>query len=335
MSRYYVVGATQKAGFRKPKEWSLYDEAIIAEVDVESGNVGIRVRYRSPAAHCPDEDASFIFKAGTLAGDTLYVCTLTEVLRYRVPEFTELGCISLPCFNDLHHVAPCDSGNLLVANTGLDMVLEMTPEGETVREWSALEADVWERFSRDVDYRKVLTTKPHHAHPNFAFRLGEDTWTTRFFQRDAVCLDDMTRRIDLGSHDADSPRERPGGPHDGVRLGDRLYFTRVDGFVFVADAHTLDVVDVIDLNRIATREGPLGWCRGILPVDTDHAIVGFTVIRPTKHRQNLQWLRSMVKGGAPSPARISLYDLSRRELVWECPVQEAGVNAIFSIHPAP
>ncbi len=53
--------------------------------------------------------------------------------------------------------------------TGLDMVAEITLEGELVQSWSALGGDPWQLYSRDTDYRKVATLKPYRAHPNFAF----------------------------------------------------------------------------------------------------------------------------------------------------------------------
>lgn len=336
MSRFYVVGATQKPRGQKLKEWSRYDEAVIVELDTETGLTSGRVARRTPPEHCPDEDASYIFKAGSLSGDTLHVCSLTEVLSYDLPDFSERSCISLPRFNDLHHVAPTASGNLLVANTGLDMVVELTPGGELVREWSALDQDPWVRFSKDVDYRKVLTTKPHHAHPNFVFELDGEPWTTRFCQRDAICLTDRHKRIDLGQHSTIPMGGESGGPHDGVRHGDRIYFTRVDGYVFVADARSLEVVEAIDLTPISPTERNLGWCRGIHVIDENLVLVGFTVIRPTKNWENLQWLKSVVTGGRSGsyPTRLALYDLSRRELIQEFELQDAGVNAIFSIHPA-
>jgi hypothetical protein len=336
MSSFYVLGARQKKGAQKLQEWSRYDEAIIAEVEPETGRTEIRLGRRTPADHCPDDDPSFIFKAGSVQRDILYACNLTEVLTYRLPDLTEIGCISIPCFNDLHHVAPNSAGNLLVASTGLDMVIELTRDGDLVREWSALDDDPWSRFSRTVDYRKVPTTKPHYAHPNFVFEIDGEPWTTRFVQRDAVCLLDKRKRIELGLHSTIPLGGESGGPHDGVRFGDFVYFTRVDGFVFVADARSHKVIEVVDLNPIGPRERNLGWCRGIHVVDEKRVIVGFTVIRPTKHRENLQWLKSVVTGGKAGsyPTRIALYDLSRRELVWEHVMQDAGVNAIFSIHPA-
>ena len=118
--------------------------------------------------------------------------TNTEVLLYRVPSFERIAYVSLPMFNDVHHVRPTPNGNLLVANTGLDMVLEMTREGAIVQVWNVLGDDPWERFSEATDYRKVKSTKPHLAHPNHVFYVGDEPWASRFQQKDAISLVDPT-----------------------------------------------------------------------------------------------------------------------------------------------
>ncbi len=89
----------------------------------------------------------------------------------------------------------------------------------------------WQRFSRDIDYRKVASTKPHQSHPNYAFQLGGDVWVTRLYQRDAVCLTDSGKRINIALE----------LPHDGVVRGKEIYFTLVDGRVALANADTLTV----------------------------------------------------------------------------------------------
>src|SRR5262249_5674715 len=158
-------------------------------------------------------------------GNSLYLCTSTEVMVYDVRGFQRTLHLSLPCFNDLHHVCPAGNGNLLVAVTGLDMVVEIAPSGEILREWGVLGASPWERFSRDIDYRKVLSTKPHASHPNFVFHTGEDIWVNRHQQRDALCLTDPSKRIDIAVQVA----------HDGHVFQDFVYFTTVDGHIVVAN----------------------------------------------------------------------------------------------------
>jgi hypothetical protein len=135
------------------------------------------------------------------------------------------SCVSLPCFNDLHHVAPSWDGNLLVVSTGLDLVLKINREGEVLNEWSVTGDDTWQRFSRSVDYRRVETTKPHGSHPNFVFEIGDEVWATRLKQCDAVCLNQPGKRMYIGHQ-----------PHDGVVFGQYVYFTCVDGFVAIFEA---------------------------------------------------------------------------------------------------
>src|SRR5262249_317885 len=150
------------------------------------------------------------------------------VLIYSLPDFTLTDYISLPQFNDLHHVRPTSTGSLAVANTGLDQVVEMSREGRVLRLWSAVGGDPWDRFDPERDYRKVDSTKPHRSHPNYVFEVGEDLWGTRFEQRDALCLTGGGRiAIDVQR------------PHDGITMGDKVYFTTVNGCIVIASLKTL------------------------------------------------------------------------------------------------
>ncbi len=189
MSHLYVLGGKQrKLVFKKEEEWNLYESALILKVDTESGNVETCVEYRTPSEARAHEHSSSTFKSGTLLGDVLYACTNTEVLVFSLPTFRLINYISLPCFNDVHHVMPSWDGTLLAAVTGLDMVVRFTVQGELLDQWSVLQQPPWERFSPAIDYRKVASTKPHQSHPNFVFELNRDVWVTRCVQRDAICL---------------------------------------------------------------------------------------------------------------------------------------------------
>jgi len=206
---------------------------------------------------------SNVFKSGALMGNTLYTCTSTEVLVFRLPNFERIAYISLSCFNDLHHVTPTQDGHLLVANTGLDMVVKLTLQGKVVAEWSVLGEDPWSCFSRSIDYRKVDSTKPHQSHPNFVFEMDEEVWATRLRQRDAISLSPSGKRIDIA---VDSP-------HDGLLRGDRIYFTTVDGRVVIANPKSLKIDKIVDLKEIG-EEKVLGWCRGLLPLSERRIWVG-------------------------------------------------------------
>lgn len=322
-----VTGGRQRPSAIQKEEWHRYRQAMVARVEVDSGLVEVGLEYTSPPEACASpEDASIVFKAGTLQGERLYLCTQTEVLVYRLPDFERLHYLSLPFFNDLHHVRPSGPDSVLVAVTGLDMVVDVTLDGRVLREWGVLGQDPWARFSRDVDYRRVVTTKPHHAHPNYVFELAGQLWVTRFEQRDAVSLTGHDTRIAI---DVEKP-------HDGFVIGNQVYFTTIDGHIVVADAATRRTVQVFDLNQISSRKRDLGWCRGLTILDGERAIVGFTRIRPTRLRENLRWLRyefGLRETRGVLPTRIVCYDLKRSREEWEIDLEGSGMNCVFSIHP--
>jgi hypothetical protein len=326
MPRLYVLGGRQKEfTFRRENEWNLYESAVILEVDTESGFDRTCVEYQTPREARADENSSSLFKSGTLVGDTLYVCTNTEVLVYRVPSFELLSYVSLPCFNDLHHVMPAQDGRTLLAvSTGLDLVVRFTPQGELVEAWDVLQERPWSRFSREVDYRKVSSTKPHRSHPNFLFTLGADLWVTRFEQRDAICLADPAKRIDIGVE----------SPHDGVVCGEHVYFTVVDGQLVKANASSLRREAVIDLKSTHDPSTLSGWCRGVLPVADEKFWVGFTRVRKTRWDRNVLWLRGK-EGLIAGPTHIALYDIARGWCVERVDLEQRGLNVVFSIFLVP
>ena len=324
-TKIYISGGRQRSSlFRKLEEWQSSEQALLIELDPATSKSAARVAYVSPPEVCADELPAITFKSATLQQNKLYACTSTEVMIYEVPSFQRLHYISLPCFNDLHHVCPTDRGTLVVAVTGLDMVVEITLAGELVREWNVLGENPWERFSRDVDYRKVPTTKPHRSHPNHVFELDGGLWVTRLIQRDAICLTKPGPRIDIAIQ----------RPHDGYIFGDRIYFTTVDGHVVIANSKNLQVERTIDLNQMSHTPGEvLGWCRGVLPLDERWLWAGFTKIRPTKLVENLAW----IKNGRPQDraSHVALYDLEHKKCELEIETTSHGVGVVFSLLAMP
>ncbi|HZP76303.1 MAG TPA: methyltransferase domain-containing protein [Pseudolabrys sp.] len=323
--KIWVVGAEQHGTPHWTREWRLYKRGVV--VGVEGNRVTRALEYQSPPEHCPDDRPSIVFKAATVVGDRAYLCTQTEVLICDFPSFAIRKVISLPCFNDLHHVTVAPDGRLFVAVTGLDAVAELTPEGKLIRLVSVLGGSVWDRFAQTTDYRKVPTTKPHRAHPNFVFFVDGQPWVTRFEQHDAIPLDGHANGrppFDLGVE----------GVHDGHVAGNLVYFTAINGLVLRFDLASGDK-QIFDLNTMgALDERPLGWCRGILPVG-DSAWVGFSRIRYTTLRHNLDWMRHGFSEAARhplAPTRIAKYDFAQRLLVEEINLEEAGLNTVFSIH---
>jgi len=327
MSKLYVLGARQrKLLLRKEEEWNLYEAALILELDTESKLVRTCVEYTSPLEARAHEHSSCVFKTGTLVGNTLYTCTSTEVMIFRVPSFERINYISLPCFNDLHHVAPTSDGALVVAVTGLDMVVKFDLQGRVLAEWSVLQEPAWSRFSKTTDYRKVESTKPHKSHPNFVFELEGDVWVTRFRQKDALCLTDSGRRIEITAD----------RPHDGVLFGGKIYFTSVDGTLTIVDRHTLRVEKIIDLKQIDGQKSLLGWCRGLLPLEDAKVWVGFTRIRKTQFQENILWVKNVFRDGmSEKPSHIALYDIDNRRCLDEFNLETHGMNIVFSVFPVP
>jgi hypothetical protein len=323
----WIVGGEQRVLFYRPQEWAQYKRALV--VKLENGRLERVLQYESPPEHCPDEMPSQVFKAATIEGDRAYLCTQTEVLVCDFPSFAIRRVISHPCFNDLHHVAPAPDGRLFVAVTGLDAVAELAPGGELLRLVSVLGGSPWDRFSPTVDYRKVATTKPHHAHPNYVFFLDGQPWVTRFQQRDAVPLD--------GSANGRPPFEVGiQGIHDGHLVDGVLYFTTVDGCVVRFDVATGEKT-ALDLNTLRQPDDdrPLGWCRGVLPAGGNRAWVGFSRIRYTTLRRNLSWIRHGFRESEDHrqhPTRIALYDLARPALLDEVDLEPVDMGAVFSIH---
>ncbi len=325
MKPLYITGGTQKpVGLKARQEWELYEKAIILRVDPECRTIERVVEYVTPPPLRPDRDSSISFEGGTVEGDRLYTCTRTETLVYRLPDFGLVNHLSLPCFNDVHHVRPTPEGNVIVTNTGLDMVLESTLDGKIVNEWGVLGESPWVRFSREVDYRKVPTTKPHGAHPNYTFVLDGELWVTRCHQSDAICLTQNGRRIQVGGEVC----------HDGEVRDGKIYFTTVNGTIVVVDAKTLQTQTVVDLKQIDNPGNAiLGWCRGLLVVDENHVWVGFTRLRTTKFKENVKWVKSLIKG-EEKPSHIALYDISAQRRLMEIDLEPAEMHMVFGILPA-
>jgi hypothetical protein len=327
MSEFYVIGGElRRSVFRKLAEWQSSQKGVIIELNPETKTSRRCVEYVSPAEVCTAELPAILFKSAFLSDNKLFTCTSTEILVYQLPGFQLLHYISLPCFNDLHHVYPTREGTLLVAVTGLDMVVEVSTAGEIIREWNVLGEEPWQRFSRDVDYRVVATTKPHRSHPNHIFQLDDEIWVTRFEQRDAVSLTRPGRRIDIAVQ----------RPHDGYVVGDSIYFTTVDGHIMMANRKTLQMEKTYDLTRMGGPPGQiLGWCRGLLPVDERLVWVGFTRVRPTKFRENLAWAKHVRSyKQLHRGTHLGLYDLERGTCLDEIALEAHGIGVVFSLFHA-
>ena len=325
----YIVGGRYKPATALRKGYQGFQKAVILALNEDGTYVRTAVEYQSPPDVCPSQNGAILFKSASVKDRLLYVCTETEILIYQTPDFSLVNYISLPIFNDLHHVMPSCSGSLFVACTGLDAVFELSELGEPIREWDLSGHGLWTRFDSKTDYRKIASTKPHLVHPNFVFLRDEEVWVTRLMQQDAFRLIPFEDRIPI-------ELERP---HDGIVFGDNVYFTTVDGRVVRADLTHRRVDAVFNLADLFATIYPLGWCRGLKVIDDDLLIVGFSRLRPTRWRSNVHWAARKLKsaGGTESknwdsfPTRISCLDLAQGKILWETNLEPYGMNAVFSI----
>lgn len=341
MAAIIAVGGQQ--GYLLPllaeKDIFRYHKGVLIRIDLELEKAETILEYVSPEP-VKAREGEMLFKAQTFTGDCLYLCTTTEILIVSYPSLERIGYISHPMFNDIHHITPTPFGTLAVANCGLDMVIEMTCEGEVLRLFNVLGEEPWQRFSPNIDYRP-LSTKPHTAHPNYVFFVDDEMWVTRFNQRDAVSLSHPGRRISI----------ELGKPHDGIVHNDWIYFTTVNGYVVIANKKTLKIEARIDLNSINNFTAPLGWLRGIC-VDGDKIWVAFSRLRPTKIKENVDWIKRNLKWrlksylwsftketadpkrkrlGKTRPTRIICYDPMKGKVVRRIIVEEYGISAIFGL----
>jgi hypothetical protein len=318
-----IVGGQNSAFAHSKEEWARHRCGIVVTLDTETGVLSKVIQYDGSAKYLP-KDGSVTFKAASLVGDRLILCTTVEILEFRLSTWDFVRSVSHPWFNDVHHAVETSSGTLIVANTGLDMVMELTWEGECLRHWFVAPNSGWDKFDRDVDYRRIASTKPHESHPNFITFDGHDGFfVTRFQQRDAVNpVNGSSFEIDVGF------------PHDGVPDGESVWYTSVNGYVSRLDMAAKKLMWRADLNRFATKNMALGWCRGIAVLDNWLA-VGFSRLRPTKFRENVQWISnklSLANTAGVMPTRVMLLSRTDESLRHEFNVESAGMNAIFSIH---
>jgi len=322
----FVLGARQKHRWIWPVAADQrFDQALILRVRTETGSSTRSVKYETPLHAKAHRASSNVFASGTLAGNRLYTCTYTEVIVFELPSFRQVAYVSLPRFNSLHHVRPTVRGTVLVVNTGLDEVVEVSLEGVVLREWSVLGKSSWTRFSREVDYRKIASTKPHLSHPNYVFEIGDDVWVTRFHQRDAICLTRPSQSINIAL-------ERP---HDGLVCNGRIYFTTVDGHLVVADSTSLQIVSISDLRNFAGYPfAGKAWCRGLMVINSRIVCVGFTRIRKTTLMRTCNWIKHGFHE-VDAPTHIATFDLLEERCLNVADLERYGMNLLFGVVDAP
>lgn len=330
----YVIGG-ERLSRPNLEEWERGVAGLVIKVTVDKAGFRssrVEFRYESKSDVLPTGRHSVVFKAGSRNDDRLLLCTLTEVLEYDLGQSQIIRSVSLPSFNDLHHVIRAENDTIIAVSTGLDMAVQLDWDGQVIEEWPALEdKPIWEKFSKDIDYRKVPTTKPHASHPNFIAKSDTGLWLTRFDQQDAVNLFNPQQTIPV----------RAGNPHDGfITNNGRHYFTTTNGHV-VGITYGNSIPDIeLSLLDVIKPDRPLGWCRGLMIIEDRYAIIGFSRLRHTGIQRNIRWVKDQIKRefnvGDPStltplPTRISCIDLEEKSCLWTIDLEEHGLSEIFSI----
>jgi hypothetical protein len=318
-ARLLVTGGCQAAGAARRNE-SRFEGARMVALDARSG-APIAIADHATPAERRGPDTSLRFGAATRAGDLVYTCTGTEALALDARTLAPRRVWSHPLLNSAHHAVPGARGGVVVASTGVDMVLELDEAGEIVRMVDLGDGEARRRFPEVADFRAIGGTKPHRCHVNHLFRAGDALFATRFNQRDAVNLDDAADRFEIDG----------AGPHDGVVHDGRVHFTLVDGRIAIFELKTRRKLAEI---RLKDEGMPLGWCRGLLPFGSRHAWVGFSRLRPTRIAENVAWALEKLgrqPRGETRPTRVVLYDLFSGEPEREITLEPHGIHAVYGL----
>jgi hypothetical protein len=306
-------------------EGKYYGKASLVSLDLQSGQFEQVLSKSDGGANYPAEHPNQQYTAACLDGDTLWLPTDTEILQYQLPQMKQVNCFSHPCFHNIHSVHVFGD-ELAVTSTGLDNVVMLDKtSGEIKRIINTQGKDPWHRFDAETDYRLVHSTRPHDSHPNYVFKLKDKLWVTRCTQEDAVCLDDMSQKIDITGSDSISV-------HDGLWWNGKLVFTRVDGLLVICDPETGKVTENHD-PFAAHRNRPIGWCRGLY-IDGDMFYIGYSRLRKTNLKSKLKFLsQGNFRYGSGNNSLVVAYNMKTKkvEQVFESP--EGMIDAIYGILP--
>ena len=306
-------------------EGKYYGKAGLLKLDLTTGQFSTLLSKADGGANYPAEHPNQQFTAACLDGDTLWLPTDTEVYQYQLPQLTQLKCFSHPCFHNIHSVHLLDN-ELVVTSTGMDNIVVLCPEsGEIKRIINTEGKDPWHRFDPKTDYRLIHSTRPHDSHPNYVFKLDNKLWATRCTHDDAVCLDDVTDRIDVAHQDEMSV-------HDGIWWQDKLVFTRVDGYLVIVDPKTRKIIEKHD-PFANERNRPLGWCRGLM-VDGDIFYIGYSKLRKTKLMSKLKFIsQGNFKYMDGNEALVVAYNMNTKKVLDTYGIPAGMLDAIYGILP--
>ncbi|MBN2732556.1 MAG: hypothetical protein JXR26_09020 [Balneolaceae bacterium] len=307
------------------EEGKYYGKATLLLLDLSTGEYRELLSKSDGGEHYPPVNPNQQYTAASLDGDVLWLPTDTEIFKYRLPELILEACYSHSCFHNIHSVHAFDDF-LIVTSTGLDNVVILDKHtGQITRVLNSEGKDPWHRFSSDVDYRIIYSTRPHDSHPNFVFRLDGKYWVTRCKQEDAICLEDINNRIDISQGANVSV-------HDGLWWNDKIIFTRVDGFLVFCDPISKKVIETVDIFALK-RNRLRGWCRGLW-VDGETFYIGFSKLRTTKSTNKLKFLmNSSFINSTNSKASVVAFDMNNKTVNNIYQVPDCMIDSIYGILP--
>lgn len=287
-----------------------YDQARLIEISMKNSEVTLTAEYNHEFKKGEiGADTDRIFKSASETENGILVVSETQVVELSKPPFKLLESYSDPSFNDLHHAIQHKDG-FMIANTGLDCLSYYNKSDASVTHYPTTLASGINRIKPNIDYRQIRTTKPHFTHPNFVFQLNDEVWVTRCDTMDAISIENPSKRINL-NHDL---------VHDGVIHKNLIYFTFIDGHICVYNSDTLKLKHSLSLSEFVP--GPLGWCRGILPLSANIVCIGVSKTRQSKR---------ITGPGEHNFARVLIVDIFKRSLLSDINISQFGIDAVFSI----
>jgi hypothetical protein len=329
-----VTGATLRANGDSLGEGRHYGSARLLQLDTARGAWERRLEVNEGGPNTPAENPNLQFTASCTEPGTLWLAMDTEIRRYSWPGLALQAVFSHRCFQNIHSVA-VRGDELWVTSTGLDLVAVLDKASGAIREVLHAEGgDPWRRFARDVDWRQVHSTRPHHSHPNYVYWMGDEPWVLRCTQEDTVPLRRPgTRPVDV------SRAKRVIAVHDGVHHAGRVWFTVVDGSLVGIDPADPWAPPVdIELSGLEGFGGLRGWCRGLCFVG-DIAYIGFSRLRRTNNQAKVDWVRRAMGRDAPiteaSVLAVDLRDPRDVRIVNDYRFAPGSIDAIYGIMPAP
>ena len=316
---------------KKREEGFRYVKAVIQIIDWCDKKVIKEINYTSPLENLGG-GLSQMFKGAAIHNNYCYVVSNTEVLRYDLSNWELTSLYTDKSFNDLHGVLPTGDG-VYVCNTGLEIVQKIESYGEpcakVVSEINIASQPTWQRFNNKIDYRTIPTTKPHEAHINHLFTIRKKVWVNLGNSRKAICVTDPNLFIDMDSYFDQNEKVLC---HDGLVVGDKIYFTSVSGKIIIVDKNYLKVEKIINLNKINNLDKDIGWTRGIEVVGTK-AYVGITKVRRSRFKEYTKYLVTGEKSSMPSS--IIELDLEREVITDAYEAQNYQGHGIYSIIKLP